>query len=47
MRCKKSEEPIVAMTAEPMRQRTCIDGCRGRLCQGKNLPSEGVPVWTE
>ncbi len=41
MRCKKSEEPIVTIMAKPMRQRTCVDGCRGRLCQGKTQPSKG------
>jgi hypothetical protein len=32
-----SDEPIIAMTDRLMTHRTCIDGCRGRLCRGKNL----------
>jgi len=44
MLCKKSEEPIVAMTAESRKHRTCIAGCRGRLCEDKTLPSKGVPI---
>lgn len=30
-----SDEPIVAMKVKPVKHRTCIAGCRGRLCEDK------------
>ena len=42
MRYEKSDELIVAIMIEPMIHRTCIEGCRGRLCEGKTQSSEGV-----
>ena len=35
MRYEISDEPIVAMKVKPMKYRTCIAGCRGRLYEDK------------
>jgi hypothetical protein len=45
MRHEGSEELIVAMKARPMKRRTREPNrTRGRLCEDKTRPSEGVPV---
>ena len=35
MHYETSDEPIVAMKVKPMKYRTCIAGCRGRLYEDK------------
>jgi hypothetical protein len=35
MHYEMSDEPIVAMKVKPMKNRTCIAGCRGRLYEDK------------
>lgn len=35
MHYENSDEPIVAMKVKPMKYRTCIAGCRGRLYEDK------------
>ncbi len=35
MHYEMSDEPIVAMKVKPMKYRTCIAGCRGRLYEDK------------
>ncbi len=47
MHYETSDEPIVAMKVKPVKYRTCIAGCRGRLYEDKTRPSEGVLVWKE
>ena len=35
MQYEKSDELIVAIMVRPMIHRTCVAGCRGRLCEEK------------